>query len=172
MEEWLDIYNGRGELTGKRIRRGDKMEPGEYVRVIQASVFNSKNEMLIQQRHKDKRGWPKLWDVSAEGALQAGENIYEGVHRELLEELGIDHDFTNDIPKISVFYGMGFTDVFYLTMDLDPKGLKLQEDEVQDARWASREEVLNLLETGQFVPYHRSWIEYLFDRQIYAWNFT
>ncbi len=171
MEEWLDIYNKYGELTGKKILRGEPFGEGEYCRVVQVVIFNSEGKMLIQQRQSDKKAWPDLWDVSAAGALQSGEKIREGARRELREELGIDHDFTEGIPKVSVFYGQGFTDVFYLTRDLNPEELTLQEEEVQDCRWADREEVLELHQTGQFVTYHRSWLEYLFDRQKYPNNF-
>ena len=41
--------------------------------------------------------------------------------------------------------------------------LTLQPEEVQGVKWADREEILQLIETDQFVPYYPGWISYLFE---------
>ena len=41
--------------------------------------------------------------------------------------------------------------------------LRLQEEEVSDARWASYDEVIDLMKTGKFVKYKKSFIDLLFD---------
>ena len=65
---------------------------------------------------------------------------------------------------MTVNYDGGFDD-FYLVVrdDLDVGRLNLQEEEVADARWASREEVRSMLEQGEFVPYPVSFLDFLFE---------
>ena len=40
--------------------------------------------------------------------------------------------------------------------------LRLQYEEVKAAKWASLEEILSMIDSGTFIPYHRSLIELLF----------
>jgi NADH pyrophosphatase NudC (nudix superfamily) len=47
-------------------------------------------------------------------------------------------------------------------MDVDLTALTLQESEVQAVRWATEEEILQMLEDGLFIPYHPSLISLLF----------
>ena len=41
--------------------------------------------------------------------------------------------------------------------------LRLQPEEVMDARWADRGEVLRMIDDGSFIPYRKSLVELLFD---------
>ena len=70
--EILDIYDSNRMPTGRTFVRGTKPEGGYYL-VAQVIVFNTKGQMLIQQRQAHKLGWPNRWDVSAGGSVQAGE---------------------------------------------------------------------------------------------------
>ena len=56
-------------------------------------------------------------------------------------------------------------------MELDPALLHLQESEVQAAKWAGEAEVLELLDKGQFIPYHRAFLQYIFFRSSHSGNF-
>ena len=73
MELW-DVYNSDREKTGKKVVRGrDRLAPGEYHLVVIVLVFSSDGRMLIQKRTANKTGWPSMWDISAGGAVTAGE---------------------------------------------------------------------------------------------------
>ena len=85
--EILDIYDSNRMPTGRTFVRGTKPEGGYYL-VAQVIVFNTKGQMLIQQRQAHKLGWPNRWDVSAGGSVQAGETSQQAAQRELREELG------------------------------------------------------------------------------------
>ncbi len=41
-------------------------------------------------------------------------------------------------------------DIWLFHKDADINTLKLQEDEVIDAKWSSRDEILKMIEAGQF----------------------
>ena len=66
--EILDIYDSNRMPTGRTFVRGTKPEGGYYL-VAQVIVFNTKGQMLIQQRQAHKLGWPNRWDVSAGGSV-------------------------------------------------------------------------------------------------------
>jgi isopentenyldiphosphate isomerase len=112
MESW-DILDENRHLTGKKIKRGTDCLENEYRLVIHICIFNSKNKMLIQQRQPFKEGWSNMWDVTVGGGALAGESSKEAAHRELLEEIGLDIDFTNERPFFTVNFNNGFDD-FYL----------------------------------------------------------
>ena len=78
--EILDIYDSNRMPTGRTFVRGTKPEGGYYL-VAQVIVFNTKGQMLIQQRQAHKLGWPNRWDVSAGGSVQAGETSQQAAQR-------------------------------------------------------------------------------------------
>ena len=41
--------------------------------------------------------------------------------------------------------------------------LQLQYEEVAQVKWATQEEVHQMLDDGTFIPYHKSLIDLLFD---------
>ena len=163
--EKYDIYDINRIKTGRVNVRGSgiKLKEGEYRMVVHLCIINSKGEMLIQQRQADKAGWPNLWDVSVGGCSIAGENSRDAVTRELSEELGLKFDFENVRPKFTINFERGFDDWYVINMNVDLVNLKLQEEEVQDARFASREEIYRLIDESQFIHYHKSVIDMCFD---------
>ena len=161
--EYFDVYDDDRNLVGKVLEKGTKLPQGENRMVVHLCIFNSKGEMLIQQRQSFKKGWPNLWDITLGGNSQAGETSKQSVHRELLEELGVDYDFSATRPYLTINFDNGFDDIYFLEMDLDVDKLKLQYEEVQAAKWASRDEILELRKTGKFIPYYESFLSALFE---------
>ena len=161
--EYFDVYDDDRILVGKVLEKGTKLPQGENRMVVHLCIFNSKGEMLIQQRQSFKKGWPNMWDITLGGNSQAGETSKQTVHRELLEELGVDYDFSETRPYLTINFDNGFDDIYFLEMDLDVDKLKLQYEEVQAAKWASRDEILELRKTGKFIPYYESFLSALFE---------
>lgn len=165
--ERYDLYNFDGTFTGNSLERGTPVPPGFYRLVIHVCVFNSKGEMLIQQRQK-KKTWSELWDISVGGHVIAGETSQQGAERELQEELGLSHSFRGMSPVIRVSYengsygAFGFDDYYIYKTDVEISSLKLQESEVQNAKWASLEEIKTMIDEKSFIPYHKGLIEFLF----------
>lgn len=162
-EEFLDIYNIDRIKTGKTFQRGNPPGRDGYYLVVQTIIFNSEGKMLIQQRHKDKRAWPNLWDISAGGSALAGENSRDAAMRELKEELGITADLKNVRPHVSSTFEEGFTDVYLLEMDVNFSDIIMQASEVQNVRYATEDEIHQMIDAGTFIPYYKSWISFLFD---------
>lgn len=160
--EYFDLYDDDRRPLGKTVARGEKPGAGENRMVVHISIFNSKGELLIQQRQSSKRNWPDLWDVSVGGCVVAGETSQMGAHRELLEELGLDRDFSNVRPHMTINFQNGFDDHYFIIEDIDLKDIKMQESEVQDYKWATKAEVEQLFAEGKFVPYIKEFILALF----------
>lgn len=161
MKERWDAYNIDRRPTGRTFFRGENGGKGELRLVIHVCIFNSKGEMLIQQRQPWK-SWGDYWDISVGGCSIAGETSRDAAHRELLEEIGLEHNFTDVRPHFTINFDKGFDDIYLLNMDLDIDKLKLQPEEVKAVRWASEEEILALIDEGKFIPFFKTLISHMF----------
>lgn len=159
--ELVDLYDENRVPLGRTAERNAPKAPGEYRTVVHVCVFDSQGRMLIQQRAPEKFIWPGLWDVSVGGGVDAGETSRQGAEREFREELGYPLDLTGLRPSVTVNFDGGFDDFYLLTKDL--KDLTLQAEEVRAVRWAALEEILDMIEQGTFIPYPKSFLQFLFD---------
>ena len=160
--EILDIYDKHRRKTGKTYPRNEEIPAGGLRLIVHILIFNDKGDLLIQQRddHKKMGG---LWDITCGGACQSGEDSFEGARRELKEELGLDFDFKDIRPILTANFDQGFDDFFLLRENIEIADLILQKEEVKAVKWASRHEVLELLNKGKFVKYKKSYLDLLFD---------
>lgn len=160
--EKFDLYNYDRTFSGKTIERGNPVPEGYYRLVVAVLIFNSKGEMLIQQRQSFKKNWSNLWDISSAGHVTAGETSQQGAARELKEELGLDYDFTGVAPVMTLSFPHGFDDFYIIHKDLDPADLTLQQEEVKAVKWATREEVLQMIDDSTFIPYNKGIVDFIF----------
>ncbi len=170
--EIFDIYDINRAKTGKTIPRGEQLKDGEYHTVVHVCLINSAGQMLIQQRQPFKQGWSNMWDITVGGSCVSGETSQEGAHREVLEEIGLDINFEGVRPALTINFDVGFDDIYVLPYDCEISELKLQETEVQAAKWASKEEIFRMLDSGEFIPYHKCLIELLFHFLTHSGTFT
>ena len=136
---------------------------GTTTLVVHICLFNPQGQLLIQRRQLDKAGYPGLWDVTAAGSALAGETSAQAAARELFEEMGIRHDFTNERPAFTVNFPDGFDDVYLIqTPDIALSDLRLQTQEVLDANWATLPQILQLLKEERFIPYYPQLVQLWF----------
>jgi 8-oxo-dGTP pyrophosphatase MutT (NUDIX family) len=150
MEYW-DIYNAQREKTGELHRRGDTLNPGEYHLVANVCILNGRGEMLLQKRAPG-RPHPNLWECGG-GSVLAGEDSFQGALREAREEFGADLSGAPCRRVISLFREdrHDFWDMWLFIKDIPLSNLSLQEEEVSDAKWVTKESFLALLESGEMV---------------------
>lgn len=161
--EFRDIYTVDREKTGKSKMRGERFGNDEYFFVVHVCIFNSEGKMLIQQRQAKKSSWPNVWDISVGGGALAGETSRMAISREVKEELGIDMDFSNVRPALTVNFEHGFDDFYIVERDIELSQLKLQEDEVKAVKWADKDEIFSMLDSGSFIPFMKSMISLMFE---------
>ncbi len=161
--ELFDLFDDNRQSLNKTIERGQKCGLNENRQVVHICIFNSKNEMLIQQRQSTKKSWANMWDISLGGCSKSGETSRETAKRELFEELGINFDFLNQRPYLTINFDNGFDDFYFINLDMDLNFVILQKDEVQKVDWASREKIKDMINNESFIPYVDTFIDSLFD---------
>ena len=164
MEYW-DVYDINRIKTGRVVERqsNDWLKENEYHLGIHVCVFNSKTEMLIQKRQITKRADPGKWDFSARGSVLKDETSQEGAHRELLEEIGIDYNFNSERAKFTINSEKIFDDYYLIKKDINLNILKLQKEEVECVKWASKDEIIELIDENQFAKCSKEFINYIFE---------
>lgn len=152
MEKW-DILNVHRELTGRIGIRGKALKDGDYHLVVLMFITNSNNEILITKRSAMKND-PFLWEIPG-GAVTAGETSQEAAIREVKEEVGLALDMTENEGRIigqrtyESPHGW-MVDIWHFQKDADIDDLKLQVEEVSQAKWVTRDHVIKLIEEGDF----------------------
>lgn len=163
--EYFDLYTAERGKTDRKMIRGEPTPEGFYRLVVHVCIFDGQGRMLIQQRQPFKRGWSNLWDITVGGSAIAGDSSRSAAERETREELGLSLDLSGVRPSLTIHWENGFDDYYLLTREVDIRSLHLQAEEVQAVRWASREEILRMIDSGEFIPYEKSLIELLFFRK-------
>lgn len=160
--EILDLYDENRIKTGKTYIRGEQMPDDTYRLIVHLLIFDDWGNLLIQKRQKTK-SMANLWDITCGGAASAGETSKEAIARELKEELGISLDFTNIRPILTANFKHGFDDFYLVRKNINLDEVSLQEEEVAACKWASFDEVMDLMDRERFVRYKKNFIRLLFD---------
>ena len=116
MNEYWDVYDKNRNPIGKTIKRGDPFGENEFYVCCEVWIVNSKNQMLVTQRHPDKKAGGQ-WEFTGGGVL-TGETTLVAAAREVKEELGIDisnDDFVEVNTYIREYY---VQKVYYLKKDI------------------------------------------------------
>jgi len=111
---------------------------GVLHRALSVIVFNSKGEMLLQQRAYTKYHTPGLWSNTCCSHPRPGENEYLAASRRLVEEMGISIELKKSFDFIyKAHFDNGLIEheydhVFFGTYDGIPK---LNIEEAHDYKW-------------------------------------
>lgn len=91
-EEIFDVVNERDEVVERR-PRSEVHRLGLAHRAAHVLVFNARGQVFLQKRSRNKDRHPGLWDSSASGHVDAGEEYDDCAVRELREELGWESNY-------------------------------------------------------------------------------
>jgi len=87
-DEIFDVVNALDEVVGCATR-SEVHATGLMHRAVHVLVFNRKGEVFLQKRSMTKDKSPGLWDSSASGHVDSGEDYEACAVRELREEIGL-----------------------------------------------------------------------------------
>lgn len=152
MELW-DLYDSERHATGRLHQRGRSLPSGAYHLVADVWTITSRGEILITQRHPHKRHG-LLWECTG-GAVLAGENTLAGAVRELAEEIGVCVGRDELTLMHSVRLNDRFVDTYLLRRDITLSELRLQPEEVVDARLVTIGTLTRMWNAGLVVPRER-----------------
>ena len=147
--EMVDKLNNKRQSLNKATERLEKID-GEYRQSVHTWIMNSNGEFLIQKRTPNKRTFPNKWSQTG-GGVDEGETTLEAALRECSEELGISINPDNMELILSFKRKYDFVDVRLVKQDLKINELVLQEDEVSEVKWATIDEIRNLIKTGELA---------------------
>lgn len=110
-------------------------------RAVHILVFNEQGQLFLQKRSLNKDLNGGLWDTSAAGHVDAGEEYDVSARREIMEELGIEAEglieFLFKLPACEGT-GMEFIQV-YRCIHNGP--FVLAPEEIDEGRWFSTETI-------------------------------
>lgn len=147
--EMVDKLNNKRQSLNKTTERSEKID-GEYRQSVHTWIMNSNGEFLIQKRTPNKRTFPNKWSQTG-GGVDEGETTLEAALRECSEELGISINPDNMELILSFKRKYDFVDVWLVKQDLKIEDLVLQEDEVSEVKWATIDEIRNLMKTVELA---------------------
>lgn len=102
MDELVDILDPEGNFVHKVALKSIAHRDGLFHNTVHIWFYTPDGKLLLQQRGKNKKTFPLLWDVSVAGHVGAGETIELSALREVEEEIGVIIAAT-DLQKIGVF---------------------------------------------------------------------
>ena len=131
------------------MRRGDAVPEGLFHLSVSGWITDGQSRVLLTQRAACKR-YPLRWEGTG-GCVRAGEDSLTAIVREIREELGVDVPAASARLIHSVRRESDFYDVYVFTRRALPP-LKLQREEVADARWVTCAELPDMLRRGELHP--------------------
>lgn len=180
MEEMIDVFDeNTGEKTGEVISKNEAHKKGIWHSSIHLLIVSEdKTKTLLQKRCADKKLYPNTWDIAVGGHISAGETPKISVRRELEEELGLNlNDYNieylithkekllnNDVNSNE------FVSVFIIYADIDINDITLQKEEVSEVKWATKEELNDLINNQQIIPHveeYKILNDILYDKILY-----
>ena len=168
-DELIDICDEDNKPLGVQKTKGEAHEKGLWHRACHIWIFNSRGEMLLQLRAKEKRLFPDMWDAAVGGHIAAGEEALTTAVREAEEELGLviaaeDLEFFK-IFKKEITRGEIKNKEFYydyiFRYDGPSDDLRLQKEEVQAVKFVPIQKLEDdlIAEPEKYVPHGDYWFE-------------
>ncbi len=167
MAEYWDVYDKDRNPVGRTHRRGVKIKHGDYHIICEAWLL-CKGKLLVTQRHPDKN-YGCMWECTG-GAVKAGETSIEGIIREVREEIGLIISESDLTYRGCATGNNFFIDCYQLSADIEPEKLKLQKEEVINAKFVTLDEFKKMHRQRKLIPnlyeyMERFGFEFLFSEE-------
>jgi len=141
-------------------------QEGKLHRAFSIFIFNSKKEMLLQQRAKTKYHSPGLWSNTCCSHPRPNRNLEREAKRRLKEEMGFQCDLKevfSSLHKVRVgdLIEHEFDHVFLGRFDGNPKPNK---EEVEDWKWMRLKELQKDIKNNP--QKYTAWFKIILDRML------
>lgn len=161
VEEFLNIIGPDERITAESKPRSLIHRDGDLHPTVHVWIISRKDMgvyVLLQKRSEQKLLHPGCYDVSAAGHVTQGGEFREAAVRELQEELGLEIqpqklEFIGIIRNSAESNGMidnELSAVYLYNEPVDTDSLKLQSSEVDEVCWGEIDEILSIMNRGDF----------------------
>lgn len=157
--ELRDLYNSKRILTGEVITKEENVPSGRYYITVVVFIENVNGEFLLQKRALKKDG---RWATTG-GHPVSGESSLEGIVTEIKEELGQTVNQNELTLFKTIMTEDDFVDLYYMKKNININDIVLQEEDVEDIKWATREEIEKLIEDDKFSKSHEEFYRYCLE---------
>ncbi len=150
-EEWVPLVDETGKVTGQaprsQVHNGSKLlHP-----VVHLHVIHRNKAVLLQKRPESKLIQPGKWDTAVGGHISAGETLNVSLQREAFEEIGLK-DFSAKLQKTYIWESEVEKELIYLFTTYDYKNFNVHSDEVDEARFWTKNQIEKSIGKGTFTP--------------------
>jgi len=150
-DELWDVYDENRRLTGRTMRRGDPIAPGDRHLGVHVWLRNADGSYLITRRSPIK-GYSLLWECTGGSAL-AGEDSLTAAIREVAEETGLTVTADQGERLYAFTGGDCFSDVWLFRGEFRPEEVVLQEGETCAAKVVPKHQLLQMMASGEMISY-------------------
>ena len=163
MEEYVILVDKQDQPIGLMEKQAAHIDPHLH-RAFSIFLFNSKGELLMQQRALSKYHSPGLWTNTCCSHPRAGETLSEATSRRLMEEMGMAcemHEVYTFIYKAPVGEGLTEHEFDHVWIGQSNDIPQINHEEVESWKYMSLEE---LSEDIQEHPEHYTeWFKITFE---------
>jgi len=139
-------------------------EEGLLHRAFSVFVFNSKGEILLQQRNKNKYHSGGLWSNTCCSHPRPGESIKDAAHRRLREEMGMEADLLHAfsfVYKSDLDNELTEHELDHVFLGETNSLPNMNEEEVEDYRYVTIEYLQQDIKKNP--NHYTEWLKICFD---------
>ena len=131
----VPVVNDKDEVIGYKDRSLLDYE-NDIFRSASLWITNSRGDVLLAQRKKDKKVEPERWGEAVGGTVEGADSYESTVIRESEEELGLKNINIQIGPKQFISNSAKYFVQWYTAViDLPIESFELQDDEVEQIAW-------------------------------------
>ncbi len=158
------LVDENDEVLGE-MEKLEAHEKGLLHRAFSVFIFNTKGQMLLQQRAASKYHSPNLWTNACCSHPRLGESYEEGAHRRLQEELNIDTPLKHLFQftyKSEVGEGLYEHELDHVFLGNFEGEIDFNPEEVQALKWMSVNELSQDISANR--ENYTVWFQIIFDK--------
>ena len=151
MKEILPIVDENDKIIDAINKDEFDKTTGRIYRTVSLILFNLDGDFLIQRRSFSKATFAGKWQNSAAaGHVQIGESYLDAIHRETIEEIGLNLRFQDFIKVEKVFIHTEenkrrFMQVFAVKTNFNLEELAIARDEVAEIKLVNFKEFRKMI---------------------------
>ena len=144
-EEYVILVNEKDQEIGL-MPKLEAHQKAVLHRAFSVFIFNSENELMLQQRASNKYHSPNLWTNTCCSHQRSGESNIQAGTRRLYEEMGFTttlNEITSFIYKAPFDNGLTEHELDHIMVGYYNDDPVINSDEVEDWKWMKIEDVKN-----------------------------